>query len=155
MENIILLKEEVYCDINIAFNMFTQNKLLESWLTVKAEVEPKVGGKYELFWEPENREDNSTIGCKITGIEKNKFISFSWKGPVQFKTSMNVANPLTHVVVFFSHNDSEPDKTIIHLFHTGWRNTPEWQEARDFFEKAWLNALGELKDKIINKAQFQ
>ncbi|GAF87159.1 unnamed protein product, partial [marine sediment metagenome] len=34
-------------------------------------MEDKKGGKYELFWEPENRENNRTIGCKITGIEKN------------------------------------------------------------------------------------
>ena len=76
MENIILIKEEIDCDRETAFNMFTKNELLENWLTVKAEVDPKVGGKYELFWVPENRESNSTIGCKITGIDRDKFISF-------------------------------------------------------------------------------
>jgi len=155
MENIILIKEELQCDINTAFKLFTKNELLEKWLTVKAEVDPKVGGKYELFWESEDRENNSTIGCKVTGIENEHFISFNWKGPTQFKSFMNIANPLTHVIVFFSHNGSEPDRTIVHLFHTGWRNTPEWQEARDFFEKAWLNALEGLKEKILSKEIFQ
>jgi len=148
MENIIQLRLEIHCDINSAFDMFTQNRFLESWLTVKAEVEPKIGGKFELFWEPENREDNSTSGCKVTSIEQNKFISFDWKGPVQFKSFMNIADPLTHVIVFFSHKDINPNITVINLFHTGWRNDPEWKQARDYFEKAWLNALGELKDKI-------
>lgn len=152
MENIILIKEELDCNINEAFKMFTKNELLENWLTVKAEVEPTVGGKYELFWEPENRENNSTIGCKVTRIENEKFISFNWKGPAQFKSFMNIADPLTHVIVFFSQNGSEPDKTIVHLFHTGWRNDPEWKQARDYFEKAWLNALGELKEKIKKKS---
>jgi len=151
MENIILIKEEIDCDRETAFNMFTKNELLENWLTVKAEVDTKVGGKYELFWVPENRESNSTIGCKITGIEKGKFISFDWKGPADFESYMNSADPLTHVIVFFTQNDSDSNKTIIHLFHTGWRKDPDWQKARDYFDKAWLKALQALKDKIKNK----
>lgn len=152
MENIILIKEEIDCDISTAFDLFTTNELLESWLTEKAEVDPKVGGGYELFWEPENREKNSTIGCKITGIEKNKFLSFDWKGPVDFQTFMNVADPLTNVIIFFSYNDKDPNKTLIHLFHTGWSKDAEWQKARNYFENAWSNALQGLKEKIKNKA---
>ncbi len=151
MENIIQLKEEVECNINTAFDMFTQNRLLESWLTTKAEVEPKVGGKFELFWVPENREHDSTIGCKITGIEKNVHLSFSWKGPQQYESFMNFADPLTHVIAFFTREIKTPNKTTIHLFHTGWGNTPDWQEARDWFEKAWVNAFKVLKEKITSK----
>ncbi len=84
MENIILIKENLDCDISTAFSLFTVNKLLERWLTEKAEVEPKVGGNYELFWEPKNKEINSTIGFKIFGIETDKFISFDWKSPIDF-----------------------------------------------------------------------
>jgi len=151
MENIILIKEELECDINAAFKCFTVDDLLKIWLTKESEVEDKVGGKYELFWEPQNRENNSTIGCKITGIEKNKFISFDWKGPVEFQSFMNSADPLTHIIVFFSHKDQNPDKTIIYLFHTGWRRNKEWQKARNYFENAWSKALQGLKEKIKNK----
>ena len=151
MENIILIKDEIECDISTAFKMFTVNKLLESWLTEKADVDPKVGGKYELFWDPKNRENNSTIGCKITGIEHERFISFDWKGPVDFKPFMNFADPLTHVIVFFSQSDANPNKTNIRLFHTGWRNKSEWQKARNYFENAWSKALNVLKEKINKK----
>ncbi|KKK46123.1 MAG: hypothetical protein Lokiarch_03910 [Candidatus Lokiarchaeum sp. GC14_75] len=151
MENIIQLRVEIDCDITTAFDMVTENKLLERWLTNKAEVELKVGGKYELFWDPDNREDNSTIGCKTTGFENDKFISFDWKGPLQFKSFMNFADPLTHVIAFFSQEKNNPNKTIIHLFHTGWRKDPEWQEARNWFERSWESAFKVLKDKIKNK----
>lgn len=148
MEKIILIKEELECDIRLAFNMFTDSKSLEKWLTEKAEVDPKVGGKFELYWEPENKEINSTIGCRITGFEEDKFISFNWKGPVQFKDFMNSADPLTHVIIFFSHEKVKPNKIIIHLFHTGWREGSEWEDARNYFVKAWTNALKVLKEKI-------
>ncbi len=151
MENIIRVKEVIDCDLSTAFSLFTVNKLLESWLPEKADVDPKVGGKYELFWDPENKEINSTIGCKITGFEKDKFLSFDWKGPVNFSSFMNFADPLTHVIVFFSHKEKDTNKTIIHLFHTGWRKGPEWQKARNYFENAWSKALQGLKDKIKNK----
>ncbi|KKN49762.1 hypothetical protein LCGC14_0639570 [marine sediment metagenome] len=149
MENIIQLRVEIDCDITTAFDMFTENKLLERWLTNKAEVELKVGGKYELFWDPDNREDNSTIGCKTTGFENDKFISFDWKGPLQFKSFMNFADPLTHVIAFFSQEKNNPNKTIIHLFHTGWRKDPEWQEARNWFERSWESAFKVLKNKTL------
>ena len=151
MENIILIKEELDCRRDTAFNMFTRNHLIENWLTVKAEVDPKLGGKYELFWVPEHRESNSTIGCKITGLEKGRFISFEWKGPLDFESFMNFADPLTHVIVFFSSHDNNSNKTIINLFHTGLRKDPDWQKARDYFDKAWSMALKTLKNKINNK----
>jgi len=123
-----MIKEELNCDVHTAFKMFTENNLLESWLTEKADVEPIIRGKYELFWDPSNPKDNSTIGCKVTGIELNKFISFDWKGPVQFKSFMNSADPLTHVIVFFFSSGSNHNNTTMHFFHTGWRKTQEWQK---------------------------
>lgn len=151
MEKIILVKENLECDVSTAFKYFTVNSLLEVWLTEKANIDPRVGGKYELFWDPYNREVNSTIGCTITGIEKDRFLSFNWKGPLEFQSFMNIADPLTHVIVFFLFDIKDPNKTVIFLFHTGWRNNLEWQKARLYFENAWSKALQVLKEKIKNK----
>ncbi|GAF77140.1 unnamed protein product [marine sediment metagenome] len=151
MQNIIQIDIELDCDINQTFEFFTVNEKLESWLTEKAEVEPKVGGKYELFWDPQNREINSTIGCKITSIEKNKFLSFEWKGPEMFQSFMNFSDPLTHVVVIFSPSFDDSKKSTVFLFHSGWRDDPGWQEARNYFEKAWSGALTSLKEKLSSK----
>jgi len=151
MQKIIQIEVEFNCGVHEAFNFFTNNEKLESWLPEKAEVEPKVGGKYELFWDPKNREINSTIGCKITSIEKDKFVSFEWKGPEIFQSFMNFCDPLTHVVVAFYSSSEDPKKTSLFLFHSGWRNDPEWQKARDYFEKAWLGALTNLKEKLSSK----
>jgi uncharacterized protein YndB with AHSA1/START domain len=151
MQKIIQIRMELECDINHAFDLFTVNELLESWLPEKAEVGSKVGGKYELFWDPQNREINSTIGCKITSIEMDKFLSFEWKGPEMFQSFMNFCDPLTHVVVVFSSSSDNPKKTTLFIFHSGWRNDPEWQKARDYFEKAWSGALTNLKEKLSSK----
>lgn len=66
-----------------AFESFTRADLLVGWLTSAAEVEPRVGGKYELFWEPADRENNSTIGCRISVIG---FYPVSTDGSVKSKS---------------------------------------------------------------------
>jgi uncharacterized protein YndB with AHSA1/START domain len=137
------------CDTYQAFEMFTANELLQSWLTTLAEVEPLVGGKYELFWDPVNKESNSTIGCKVTAIEPGKFLSFEWKGPEQFQHFMNNADPLTHVVVLFVPCvEGSTPCTEVHLIHSGWGSSADWEEARQWFEGAWSNAFAELRKQV-------
>lgn len=126
--------------------MFTVKELLESWLTRAAEVEPAAGGKYELFWEPEDRENNSTIGCCMTAVEPNEFLSFEWRSPKQYKHFANTADPLTHAAVFFSSDDEE--NTRVHLVHSGWRSSPQWEEARAWQERAWESAFAELENQV-------
>lgn len=114
-------------------------------------MEPVVGGKYEIFWNPEDRENDSTLGCKITAIEPGKFLSFEWRGPREFKHFMNNADPLTHVVVFFvpCETSSKAGCTEVHVVHSGWRSSAEWEEARLWFERAWAASLATL-EKVVN-----
>jgi uncharacterized protein YndB with AHSA1/START domain len=129
--------------------MFTVSELVESWLAPSAEIEPHVGGKYELFWDLENRGPDSTVGCKVTAIEEDRFLSFEWKGPTQYSHFMNQADPLTHVVVFFVPQPESPvPSTEVHLVHSGWRASEEWGEARRWFDKAWQVAFEELEHKV-------
>ncbi|UCG92090.1 MAG: SRPBCC domain-containing protein [candidate division WOR-3 bacterium] len=154
MNKILYHTIQLHCATEHAFKMFTENEHVQKWLTEVADIEPKVGGKYELFWNPEDRENDSTIGCTITAIEPNKFLAFEWKGPQHYKHFMNDADPLTHVVVFFissRENKRSETATEVHLIHSGWRSSPEWEEARLYFEKAWNDAFDRLRI-YINKS---
>lgn len=129
------------------FKYFTNKSCLQSWLATAAEVEPRVGGKYELFWQPKDRENNSTIGCRITAFTSGQLIAFQWRSPTQFKSFANSADPLTHVVVTFV---SESGGTRVHLLHSGWRSSALWEVARLWQEKAWIGAFKQL-EKVINE----
>jgi uncharacterized protein YndB with AHSA1/START domain len=87
MDKIIHHSVQLQCDPQRVFEMFTVNHLLESWMSSVAEVEPVVGGKYELFWEPDDRENYSTVGCKVTAVEADKFLAFEWRGTNNINTS--------------------------------------------------------------------
>jgi uncharacterized protein YndB with AHSA1/START domain len=151
MDRIIACTVRLHCGVQRAYEMFTVNEDLQSWLTNLAEVEPEVGGKYELFWDLADWENASTIGCKITAIEPNKFLSFEWKGPPQFKYFMNSADPLTHVTVFFIPCDEIfTPCTDVYLIHSGWRSTPAWEEARQWHVRTWEDAFTNLRS-LINR----
>lgn len=120
------------------FPCFTESRLLQSWLTARAEVEPRVNGKYEFYWEPDDPENNSTIGCRITAFDRPQLLAFQWRSPKQYKEFANGADPLTHVVVAFM---NEGGGTQLHLVHTGWRSDPQWEEARKWQERAWIVGL--------------
>lgn len=142
MDKIIHFSTKLACELPFAFQLFTDNQLLETWLAPLADVEPITGGKYELFWEPSDRNNNSTLGCKITAIEPQRFLSFEWRGPKQHKHFVNNADPLTHAVVFFTPDEGSTQVTLI---HSGWRKTAEWEEARLWQERAWRVAFENLE----------
>jgi uncharacterized protein YndB with AHSA1/START domain len=146
MSRILHHSVQLPCTRPEAFEMFTVSEKLATWLTEAAEVEPKQGGKYELFWDPSDRENNSTIGCKVTALEPGKLLAFDWKGPVQFRDVMNNEGRLTHVAVFFTPADADaPQPTEVHLIHSGWGDTAEWEEARQWFQRAWSGAFEHLR----------
>lgn len=151
MDKIIHLSVILKCSPHKAFEMFTIDEHLEKWLTTSANVEPKIGGRYELFWNPEDKENDSTIGCKVLAICPDKFLTFEWKGAKQFKHFMNNVRPLTSVTVLFI---PFQDSTEVHLLHTGWRDTAEWEEARQWFGKAWGNALAELNSYVVSQRKL-
>lgn len=66
MNSIISNSACLACPIERAFEMFTVNEKIQSWLCVLANVEPVLNGKYELSCYPLDKENNSTIGCRIT-----------------------------------------------------------------------------------------
>ncbi len=146
MDKIIYEKATLECDAKTAFEMFTENENLQKWLTVLADVEPKVGGKYELFWNPNDKENDSTIGCKVLAIEPERFLNFEWKGPKQYKDLMSINRPLTNVTVIFNQTG---DSTDVRLIHTGWGDTEQWEETRQFFVRNWKQSFENL-EKLTN-----
>ena len=151
MDKVIFQSAILDCSQEKAFEMFSGSENLQKWLTVKAEVDLRVGGKFELFWQPENPNENSTIGCKILALDQPSFISFEWKGAKQHEEFMNNKRPLTNVSVCFIPLENAQTKVL--LIHTGWGDTAEWEQARQWFESAWEKTLSQL-EKVAGEKQY-
>jgi uncharacterized protein YndB with AHSA1/START domain len=130
------------------YNAWLKPALLEAWLTQKAKVEPTVGGAYELFWDPENPDQDSTRGCRITDLVTNREISFNWKGPKQFAELMGDRTQV------FIRMEPREGGTLLRFIHTGWGNGPQWEEARQWQAEVWREAIENLKNMLENTEKF-
>lgn len=149
MEHVIHRSARIGCSPDEAYQHFIDKELLEAFFTVKADVEPTVGGKYELDWDPETPLEQSTVGCKITALAAGHLLAFDWKGPPPHTAVMNEADPLTHVLVaFFPVGQTTPTATEVHVVHSGWGSGDRWAAARDYFDRAWGIVLAALVEEI-------
>jgi uncharacterized protein YndB with AHSA1/START domain len=135
--------------VSESFRLFTEPRCLETWLCERASVDARVGGLFELFWTPDDPQNDSTIGCSITAFEPDRVLAFQWRSPRQFKVFANVADPLTHVVVAFHGVDGA---CVVTLVHSGWRSTPEWLEAAEWQSVAWDYAFQALQVRAASGA---
>ncbi len=130
------------------YDAWLKPDLLERWLTCKAVVQPAVGGAYELYWEPEHPERNSTAGCRITDLVPNFEISFNWKGPAEYA---DVMGDRTQVFVRLEPRDGG---TLLRFVHTGWGAGARWEKARQWQAEAWKEAIENLKNMLENTEKF-
>lgn len=149
--NLIHATAVLKCGPTEAFRHFTDSALLATWLADRADVDLKVGGKYEIFWNsPPAPPNRGTSRCKISVLVPDKLLAFDWIGPTMFDDAMNVADPATHVVVSFI--PLANGSTEVHLVHSGWGHSPVWDKPRHWFERAWNGALGALAAKFERTA---
>ena len=119
---------------------------ISKWFSPEANIEPRKGGAYELFWDPSNHDSESTKGCKITEYQPLKKLSFQWKGPDQFSHIMGMP-PQTHVDVTFEEIDGQ---TLVSVTHSGWKQGADWDEAREWHRKAWIGVLADLEKYLTS-----
>jgi len=135
----IVLSREVPCNIEELWSLWTVDEKLKKWLAEDAKVSTRAGATYELFWEPDHPERNSTKDCIVLDQDPQKVLVFTWRGPVPFSDLMNTSPPPTYVRVRFEQVDKNHSK--VELTHYGWGSTDKWKEAKSWQENAWRGAF--------------
>ena len=149
----IAIERDFDAPLDRVWQAWTDPAALMSWFARDANVRAQRGGPYELFWEPENPERNSTIGCRLTHVEPHRWLAFTWRGPTLYDEPMNYGEPPprpTHVTVRFEGCDA--DKTAVRVEHVGWGEGHRWKEARAWHERAWNNGLDNLAAMLSGRA---
>jgi len=124
---------------------------LESHFAPKAVIDLRPGGAYEVWFLPDapkgqrGAEDGVILGLQTDAKDGTKMIQFTWKMP-PYMPEIN-----THMTVVQMWFIPETDKTRIRLFHTGFGDTQNWREARDYFATTWPKVLSDYKIHTKNK----
>jgi uncharacterized protein YndB with AHSA1/START domain len=138
----IKLELRVDATADEVWQAWTQADKVVKWFAPEAYIEPRQGGAYELFWDPDNHESMSTKGCEVTEFEPPRLLAFTWKGPDQYAGVMNQPDSLTKVEVSLRERCK---KTRITVVHGGWGDGDGWAEARAWHVKAWDMVIQSLK----------
>jgi|GEM_PF-1508249 len=148
MNKIINISVNVKCNAKKAFELFANKEKVESWLCGTANIELQPGGKYETYNDQDK--DDNTEGCKVLAVDAPNFLTVEWKGPQKFAEFMNKENALTQVSILFHPKGKFTQVTIL---HAGWGEEGQWEEAYDYFYKAWEGALALLKTMVSKEEE--
>jgi uncharacterized protein YndB with AHSA1/START domain len=141
------IREEVVvaASPDILWHAWTISDRVAKWFAPAANVDARIGGAYEVFFDPTDHSRMSTKGCKVTAMEPHRHLAFTWKGPDHVAAIMNDESRLTVVRVTLS---PEGDGTRVVVEHTGWGEGEEWAKAREWHVMAWKQVTGSLKSAL-------
>jgi len=133
--------------ISTVWNAWTVKEELIKFFAPEAEIDLKIGGKYEMYFLLDNPPGTrGGEGNKILSFVPNKMLSFEWNAPPQFP---QVRQEKTWCVLFFDKLDL--NSTRIRFYHLGWQEGEEWDQVYNYFQKAWEYVLGNLQKYFENK----
>ena len=132
--SVIEIKTRLEAPVGEVWRAWTDPETLTKWFSPHANIEPRLGGAYELFFDPTNHEHQCTRGCRITSFEPEERLSFSWRGPDKLHHVMDPCEPQTHVHVSLKERGAGTEVAIV---HDGWGEGEDWKAAREWHQRAW------------------
>ncbi len=150
----------VGCAPSEVYKLWTTEAGLTEWFAPAARVDPRVGGRYEIIFDPATDPDGSvrgTKGARILELVPDKKLVFEWiafegqeragYGGPPVMPEPERSNEKTRVEVVFEPTRGDADKTRIGLVHNGFREGARWDAALAYFrERGWPGVLHQLTD---------
>ena len=123
------MKKELVIDASISrvYDAITDMKQLSQWFPDVVSLEPKINGKIVFrFNNSSSSGSDTTIEGKITELEKNKKLTYTWSHP-------DVPNfPLTKVI--WNLEQMEKNKTRVVIVHSGFVD----ENTMNSYSNRWL-----------------
>ncbi len=141
MDSSNVVKKEVVTTATLedAWKAWTTVEGLTSFFVPKANIEPVVDGRYELFSTLKAPKGfQGTEGCRVLAVEPLKHLAFEFIAPPQFP---NVRRLRTRIDLTFG-QVSTRGVVQLHLVHSGFLEGEEWDEFFEFSNWNWDLILG-------------
>jgi len=142
------------------YKLWTTEAGVTKWFAPAARVDPRVGGRYEIIFDPATDPDGSvrgTKGAKILELVPDKKLVFEWiafegqeragYGGPPVMPEPERSREKTRVEVVFEPAPGDVSKTRIVLVHNGFREGATWDAALVYFrERGWPGVLRQLTE---------
>ena len=112
---------------------WTSQEGVVSFFAPACKIELRVGGSYEMYFDPDAPAgERGGEGLTILAIQEGKMLSFTWNAPPSLP---EVRGQFTHVTLYFQ--EARQNQTALTLVHDGWGEGGQWDQAFDYFTRAW------------------
>jgi uncharacterized protein YndB with AHSA1/START domain len=130
-----LLRAELTLEAPVAevWAAWTTGRGMEMFFAPEAHVDLRVDGTYDVWFFPQNPPGGrGAEGMRILCVEPHRRFAFTWDAPPSIPT---IRAQRTMVVVDF--DSTATDATRLRFTHLGWGEGPDWDQAYDYFDRAW------------------
>jgi uncharacterized protein YndB with AHSA1/START domain len=123
----------VEAGIDAVWKAWTTEEGLKTFFAPASRVDLRVDGSYEILFAPDaSAGERGAEGVRILALQPKKMLAFTWNAPPHMP---EVRKQWTHVVIRFE--EIAGDRTKVSLSHDGWGEGGEWDQAFDYFTRAW------------------
>lgn len=133
MERAVTGDVVVNASLEEVWKAWTTEQGAKEFFAPDCNIELVPDGAYEIFFNPDAEPGlRGGDGMRVMAMQPQRMLSFTWNAPPSLP---EVRGQRTFVVMRF---DAEgEDQTRVTLHHTGWGDGGEWDEAFDYFDRAW------------------
>jgi len=129
----ITLEISIPSPISEVWQAWTTESGARTFFAPACKIELIPGGAYEMYFNldaPKGAQGGE--GMILLALQPEHMLSFTWNAPPDLPS---VRGQMTHVQVWLEEIDQ--GHTRVHLHHDGWGKDGEWDQAFDYFTKAW------------------
>lgn len=125
-----------------AWRAWTTSEGMTEWWVEEADIELKIGGRFELYMLPDEPDFEGNRGseqCTILAYAKERMLAATWNAPPSFPEQRTRH---TRITVLFEPVDGD-EKTKVTLIHSGWPKngmadeSSRWPRVYQYFDAAW------------------
>ncbi len=133
MEKQISYQISVPAAVSDVWDAWTTKEGAITFFAPDCTIDLRPSGAYEMYFNleaPPGKQGGE--GMILLAIQPEKMLSFTWNSPPNLPT---VRGEMTHVMIILESKGS--DETQVRLIHDGWGEGGEWDQAFDYFTRAW------------------
>jgi len=135
---------DVNASVDDVWDAWTTRAGIVSFFAPDAKIEPRVGGAFEVYIDPEAPPGSrGADDMRFMALQPKQMLSFTWNAPPHLPEARAQR---TFVVLRFQPIGDRQTRVTLH--HVGWGDGGEWDKAYAYFDKAWGGVLANLKKRF-------
>jgi uncharacterized protein YndB with AHSA1/START domain len=136
-ERVVLGEVVVNAPLSQVWDAWTTNQGAETFFAPKCQIDPRPGGTYIMYFDLEAAPgDQGAEGMIVMALQPERMLSFTWNAPPHLPS---VRGQMTHVTVRLEQVAGSITRVV--LRHDGWGDGGEWDQAYEYFERAWKKVV--------------